>query len=404
MSLAHIPVDQITAKDLDALILGKAVETRLVEFKRDTYGKTDRDYAEFLADISSLANTSGGDLFIGIEAKNGEATSIVPFEGNADAEKLRLENVARNALQPRLSDLAAHAVPVAGGHVLVLRTGRSYRGPHRVVRNGSNRFWARSSNGKFEPDVEQLRSLFLLGPQMTDRIRDFHRSRLQHIELYRVAPVAMQKPDRICLHIVPFSAIESGNPIDLARAMSEYYRFAPFGADRAHSSRINLDGLLATSDQTEEGVRAYVQAFRSGTVESVACGVIAEAKPDHNLSRRIYATKWSEFLVEQLERHARVLSDFGVAPPAAVIVTMLETYGVPFCWSTAHGYGVEIGPPLDRDPLTFSDLVVSAWPTSREESAEVLRPLLDEIANAGGRVRSPLFDKGGRYVAAVNRG
>lgn len=32
-----------------------------IEYKRDTYGNTDKDYGEFLTDISSFANTNGGD-------------------------------------------------------------------------------------------------------------------------------------------------------------------------------------------------------------------------------------------------------------------------------------------------------------------------------------------------------
>ena len=71
MALLHIPLDQITEQNILDLIDAKAAETHVIEYKRDTYGNAHKDYSEFLADVSSLANTSGGDLIIGIDAPNG---------------------------------------------------------------------------------------------------------------------------------------------------------------------------------------------------------------------------------------------------------------------------------------------------------------------------------------------
>ncbi len=71
MALLHIPLDRITEQNILDLIDAKAAETQIIEYKRDTYGKAYKDYSEFLADVSSLANTSGGDLIIGIDAPNG---------------------------------------------------------------------------------------------------------------------------------------------------------------------------------------------------------------------------------------------------------------------------------------------------------------------------------------------
>jgi Putative DNA-binding domain len=68
MALLHIPLDQITEQNVLDLIDAKAAETRVIEYKRATYGNAHKDYSEFLADVSSLANTSGGDLIIGIDA------------------------------------------------------------------------------------------------------------------------------------------------------------------------------------------------------------------------------------------------------------------------------------------------------------------------------------------------
>jgi len=68
MALTHIPLDRITDGHLSALIKAGAAESLHIEYKRETYGGNDDARREFLADISSFANSVGGDLVIGIAA------------------------------------------------------------------------------------------------------------------------------------------------------------------------------------------------------------------------------------------------------------------------------------------------------------------------------------------------
>jgi hypothetical protein len=71
MSLLHIPLLEIDEARLQALITSGAAESRTIDYKRTTYGTANADYSEFLADVSSFANTSGGDLVLGIDALHG---------------------------------------------------------------------------------------------------------------------------------------------------------------------------------------------------------------------------------------------------------------------------------------------------------------------------------------------
>jgi hypothetical protein len=156
------------------LIAAGAAESRTIEYKRMIYGSAHADYSELLADTSSFANTSGGDLVLGMDAANGIPTTIMPLAGPLDPEILRLEQIVRGGLQPRIANIAFRPVPIqAGGSVLIIRVPRSFNPPHRITRQGSNRFWARSAAGKYEPDVTELRSLFNAAPQLAQRIRDF---------------------------------------------------------------------------------------------------------------------------------------------------------------------------------------------------------------------------------------
>src|SRR3954451_5424370 len=103
MALAHLALLQIDRAHLQALISAEAAESRSIEFKRETYGTADKDHSEFLADISSFANTSGGDIVLGMTAKDGIPIAFAPLTINLDAERLRFEQMARDGLQPRLT-------------------------------------------------------------------------------------------------------------------------------------------------------------------------------------------------------------------------------------------------------------------------------------------------------------
>ena len=208
MALLHIPLNHIDEGCLQALITSGAAESRTIDYKRTTYGSAHADYAEFLADASSFANTSGGDLVLGIDATNGIPTAVTPLTVQMDGEKLRLEQIARGGLQPRIANIAFHVVPIeAGGNVLVIRVPRSYNPPHRIIRQGSNRFWARSAAGKYEPDVNELRTLFNAGPQLADRIRNFRLDRIAKIAAGQ-APVELMNRGSLILHVVPLSAFD----------------------------------------------------------------------------------------------------------------------------------------------------------------------------------------------------
>lgn len=272
MALLHIGFDQINESQLQRLIEGGAAESREIEYKCKTYGKNDDARAEFLADVSSFANTIGGDLIIGMASTNGIPIEFKPFTDDPDAERLRLENMARDGLQPRIANLQAKAVPFSqGGVVLVIRVPRSYNPPHRVIFKGKNRFLARSSAGKYEPDVDELRAIFTAAPQLADRIRGFRIDRTAKI-VGGETPVALTGSCYLVIHVVPFSAFDLRAALNLQEVAQHPDYFPTFSPQSPRNWRVNFDGFLTLSnaDQTANQQRAYVQVFRSGSVEAVA--------------------------------------------------------------------------------------------------------------------------------------
>jgi hypothetical protein len=290
MALLHIPLLQINEGRLNALISGGAPESRYIEYKRQTYGNAHSEYSEFLADISSFANTAGGDVVIGMDARDGIPTTVHPLTIPMDAEILRLEQVARGGLQPRLVNIEFHAVAVSGGSILIIRVPRSFTPPHRVIRQGSGRFWARSNAGKYEPDINELRSLFLAGPQLAERVRDFRRDRIAKLAAGH-GPVQLMERGTLILHIIPLAAFDTPTTLALQPIERDFHLFVPIGSTTANVTRVNFEGVLKTSnaDPTSQQ-RAYTQIYRSGIIESVTSTLISErAKTISLLEDRIVA-------------------------------------------------------------------------------------------------------------------
>jgi hypothetical protein len=274
MALIDIPFGEIAEQHLQRLIAAQAAESLHVEYKRETYGTNDDQRREFLADASSFANAAGGDLIIGMSAANRIPTGIHPFMADGEAERLRLEQMARDGLQPRIANLQTRAVPIgAGGCVLLVRIPKSYNPPHRIIFKNSGRFWARSSAGKYEPNVEELRRIFTEAPLLADRARTFRIGRIAQIAAHET-PVTLQGGGIFVLHVIPFAAFDFRQSFSLDQVASDLNRFVPIGGT-TRDLQITFDGFLAAS--TAGGLsapqRAYVQVFRSGVVESVVSSI-----------------------------------------------------------------------------------------------------------------------------------
>ena len=176
-------IDKIVEADLQALIEMKEAEGKTIDYKRSLPGTSDRSKRDFLADISSFANSSGGDLVYGIVEDKGKPKTLdgLTIE-NYDQEKQRLENLIRDGIEPRISSLHIHRVPLSNTNTaIIIRIPKSWSSPHRVRYQGHDKFYSRNSAGKYQLDVAELRIAFNLSETITERIRNFRQDRISKI-------------------------------------------------------------------------------------------------------------------------------------------------------------------------------------------------------------------------------
>lgn len=147
-----------------------------VTIKRQVPGGADADIKEFLADVTSLANTNGGDLVFGIDEVDGTAAGLQPVSAlRAETDLLRLENLLRDGVEPRLPSARLRWIEVGPeGGVILIRVQASFSAPHRVKFKNFGRFYARNSRGKFEMDTFELRQAFTASEQLPTRVRALH--------------------------------------------------------------------------------------------------------------------------------------------------------------------------------------------------------------------------------------
>ncbi|MXY39937.1 MAG: ATP-binding protein [Rhodospirillaceae bacterium] len=143
------PADRIDTDDVQALIDESVPEGAQIEFKESLpagKGKTDAwlnggkeigKYAKerILEETVAFANAFGGALVLGVAesaSKPSVAARITPLPRCAELAD-RFRQVFRDCVEPQLQALDIVSVPTEGNSgVIVFRTVRSRRGPHRV--------------------------------------------------------------------------------------------------------------------------------------------------------------------------------------------------------------------------------------------------------------------------------
>jgi predicted HTH transcriptional regulator len=128
MTLAELDIDAITEADLAAAIAGELRQGSRIAFAPEAY------WHPFVKDISSLANSEGGLMLIGIAEKDGIAKGFAPLTGSPDTELRQLAARVLKEITPPVPGVRLRAIQLAGGGIVaVLHVPRSKAVPHRVI-------------------------------------------------------------------------------------------------------------------------------------------------------------------------------------------------------------------------------------------------------------------------------
>lgn len=385
-------LNEIEIKDLQTLIDNQVLEGKTIEYKvalpPQTKGGDEK--RELLADISSFANTDGGDLIIGIDSKEGLPTNVVGLDvQNIDDTKLQILNLVRDGISPRV-DVDIHPLKVTDSKtVLVLRVKTSLDQPHCVTFAGVHRFYRRNSAGKYLMDVTEIRAAFLRSADLVDRLKSFRRDRVYAIKTGDTPCSFANLQTWLSLHVVPLTAMSSdfkisGSDLKHLQDGGETL-FQPLWA-HGYSHRINLDGVVAYVRDDAGVSDSYVQLYRSGILEAVCAGLL-----DHSGVKRIATVAVEQEVMAGVTRYLALLKQLGFSAPILVYFSLVGIEG----YSLATSRSFRKLDPIRQADLLFPEVVFEDF---SQDVPQTMRPLFDMMWNAGGIFKSYNFDKDGKYT------
>jgi hypothetical protein len=393
MRLNGIPIGRLALSDLQDLVENRVGESRTLDFKETTPAGNEDGKKGFLADISAFANTGGGVILYGVrtvrdESGNdtGVAEALVGVGAeNLDKVKQRLESLAHDSVSPSLAEVLRFQeieVPGVASPILALGIPRSLVGPHRVVYNRSNRFYRRADTRNYEPDIPELRRMFLESASWIDEATSWRAERMRRVLGQEVYPRIITSPATF-IHVLPLGRL--GQSLDLASKEAAFTNppLRPLRTGNGMDWRFNVDGFICFAQDESRTIASYTQVLRFGGVEGfTAFGHISRPGSADGIV-------WGESLEQDVPQYVgRALtvihSTLAVDPPYAVYLSLHGTRGLPV---QSGGIGLRLDRALiDQDVIQPPPAIIDD--PGRDISTD-LRPMLDVVWQSGGLARAP---------------
>jgi len=388
VTLENKKIEEIVEFDIEELVQNSQPEGKTIEYKQALPGRTDSAKKEFLSDVSSFANSAGGNLIYGIKEESGLPIEVCGLsDQNPDAEIQRMESLIRSGIQPRISGVQIRSIPLhQEKFCIIIRIPRSWALPHMVTFKGHDKFYCRNSAGKHPLDVSELRNLFALSDATAQRITHFRRERIGKV-IAGECPVLLRDGAKLMIHIIPFGAFDPQVNYDTSLLDNVWSKLPPINA-HAFSHRFNFDGLL-TYEQADDGSGAfsYTQLFRNGIVEALDA-VMIQAGGERKLS-----IGYEEVVLKFIRHYLNVQQELGVEPPLFVMLSLLKVRGYTII-GPQPSYASRLVHPIDRDDLIVPEIVVE---TFNSDITLLMRPAFDTVWNAAGHPRSMNYDSEGKW-------
>ena len=356
-------------------------ESHTIDYKRESPKGTG-----LVEEACSFANAAGGDLFIGVADKGGIPVDFPGIEAaDLEQETLRFDQMIANGMEPQLRGHVVQPVQLSNQrYVFVIRIPPSLNAPHRVTK--SHRFFGRTSAGKFQMDIFDLRAAFLRWDQLAERIKSFRDERIDIIE--NNPPVSLPKlGPRVIVHIIPQEAFARPTIRDAREFSSLSAEFRPFEKFLGCHSSFNADGFLTSSGKSGDSkaytFEAYTQIFRTGAIELV--GSMGEKAQ----SDVVYLTfAYESQVIKAVKKCLAGLRKLDFSVPFYLLLSLTRTHLARL--TLPHRGSSNL---FDCNRVIAPE--VELWQPDNLE--DVMRPAFNVIANAAGYSHSLNYSESGEW-------
>lgn len=393
-------INQITIDDFKDLIEHSVPESRTLEYKSEMKIQKGDDRKEFLADVSSFANSIGGDLIFGIaENENHEPETLCGIDCEDSDELIRkIESLIRDSIAPRISgiDIREYNLTV-GKIVLLLRIKQSYLAPHRVVYQGHDKFYSRSSKGKYPMDVNDLRVAFNMAQTVSDKVEVFVSKRCAILAENQYDTFEPDCP-LFVMHVIPLSSFSYNNARSISQIKDAIIRSGSGVFNSSYRQTYNADGVFQYANRNcNSSTKNYAcaQYFRNGIIEAVTANFFnpsfePRVSPPAGKIKKIYDKELVQNVIDSLNNYRRYLKMLDISAPIVLSVSMINVFEFTIINSWADVMG-----KIDRQMLRFP---IEMLNSETDKTEAILKPIFDDIWNACGYERCSAYDENGNYI------
>ena len=382
-------IEELTEERILSFKENEVAEDKHLEYKLTLPSNNYEEKKEFLADVSSFANSDGGTIIYGIREDKGIPSEITGMQiENPDAEILRLENVLRTSMEPRIVGVYLHPLKLSNERYLIIaHIPKSFNPPHVVNFQVHWKFYSRNSSWKYPLEVSELKSIITLSSTIRERIRNFRLERISLIK-NRDLPIPISDGPKFIYHLIPLSSFAADTIIDLAKFQHSIIRYRDLFYDLPKV--FNYEGILIHNHQ--EGFQAdwYTQIFRNGAIE-VFTGRLHN-EDTKNISRNNFEIE----LIENIPKYLEVMELFELSTPIIIFYSVLDIKGYKIKLYESE----DLVKSQDRE-ITQTNLILPEVILNEDALKNLpfaLKPLFDPIWNAAGRPQSPNFNTNCEWI------
>lgn len=412
MPIRTKPWSEVTLQDVEDLIAREIREDSTIEFKRQINLTGSEARAEFLKDVSAMANAVGGTIIYGaVEGEGNQRGQIVDIKGQAldrDQLELQITNILRDGLDERLDGVLFAALPTGatGEYVFVLRVPASPLAPHRIS-TGKSQFYRRGSVSNDFMNTRQIREMILQRETAVDRARLLVEGRTGALKLaganrrntLQFNPAPNTAPNQVALHVIPLFPQAGGwrlGPESERRLMAVPPLGAPEPSERPFYA---ADGMHSRFRD-----RRHVFFMRGGGIEFQRYDVLVP--PDGRGGKPMLSAWHLEADILKALAQCEALTADGLLPlPVMVSVRLLDVPGTLLLRHPGDYMGSEH--PQEYPDVFLTPVVLHSW---GQNASEQMRQVFDEMWQAWHVAASMNYhddgshheyDEQGRFVRPV---
>ena len=383
-------INDISIEDIKYLVENQVPEGISLDYKMKNYEPTPGGKKELLKDVTAFANSSGGDLIIGVEDdKYNQAKALVGIESdNIAIDVNRIEQVIYNGIEPKLDTAKVKYINYGKKYIIIIRVEASPLFPHMVSFQKTNKFYIRKSDKNILLDAYELRNIFLKSENITQNIKNQNKKIITKVfSNETILPINITSP-KIIINFIPYNL--DRNMKNLQNIKLDF-----------PEQRINFDGILAYKTN-QDGIESYCQLYRNGIIEFVSTTnkiFLKILNPYNNLNNEeinvISGNKngYEYFLIKKCIYFYNFLKKLNIELPLYMFITILDAKGYRIFYNGKNG--IKLTNAIDRDMLELPAVEIKSY---NVDIKKAVKDTINMIWNACGEEKSINFDQNGNWL------